>query len=143
MIEFFQNNIWIMWMIAAGGFLVIEALTVGLVSIWFVPGAIIAAILSVWVKNFYVQLAVFLIVSGITMFLSKKFFKKTKSEKLAESNDLLIGKTALAKADISETSGTVIVGDVYWRAVSEEKISEGEYVTVTAVKGNTLTVIKK
>ena len=143
MIEFFQNNIWIMWMIAAGGFLVIEALTVGLVSIWFVPGAIIAAILSVWVKNFYVQLAVFLVVSGITIFLSKKFFKKTKSEKLAESNDLLIGKTALAKADISETSGTVIVGDVYWRAVSEEKISEGEYVTVTAVKGNTLTVIKK
>ena len=128
MIEFFQNNIWIMWMIAAGGFLVIEALTVGLVSIWFVPGAIIAAILSVWVKNFYVQLAVFLVISGITMFLSKKFFKNTKSEKLAESN---------------ETSGTVIVGDVYWRAVSEEKISEGEYVTVTAVKGNTLTVIKK
>ncbi len=143
MIEFFQNNIWIMWMIAAGAFLVIEALTVGLVSIWFVPGAVIAAILSVWVKNFYVQLAVFLVISGITMFLSKKFFKKTKSEKLAESNDLLIGKTALAKADISETSGTVIVGDVYWRAVSEEKISEGEYVTVTAVKGNTLTVIKK
>ena len=143
MIEFFQNNLWIMWMIAAGGFLVIEALTVGLVSIWFVPGAIIAAILSVWVKNFYIQLAVFLVVSGITMFLSKKFFKKTKSEKLAESNDLLIGKTALAKTDISSTDGKVIVGDVYWRAVSESQINEGEYVTVTAVKGNTLTVTKK
>ena len=143
MIEFFQNNFWIMWMIAAGGFLVIEALTVGLVSIWFVPGAIIAAILSVWVKNFYIQLAVFLVVSGITMFLSKKFFKKTKSEKLAESNDLLIGKIALAKTDISSTDGKVIVGDVYWRAVSESQINEGEYVTVTAVKGNTLTVTKK
>lgn len=143
MIEFFQNNLWIMWMIAAGGFLVIEALTVGLVSIWFVPGAIIAAILSVWVKNFYIQLAVFLVISGITMFLSKKFFKKTKSEKLAESNDLLIGKTALAKTDISATDGKVIVGDVYWRAVSEDQINEGEYVTVTAVNGNTLTVTKK
>lgn len=143
MIEFFQNNLWIMWMIAAGGFLVIEALTVGLVSIWFVPGAIIAAILSVWVKNFYIQLAVFLVISGITMFLSKKFFKKTKSEKLAESNDLLIGKTALAKTDISATDGKVVVGDVYWRAVSENQINEGEYVTVTAVNGNTLTVTKK
>lgn len=143
MIEFFQNNLWIMWMIAAGGFLVIEALTVGLVSIWFVPGAIIAAILSVWVKNFYIQLAVFLVISGITMFLSKKFFKKTKSEKLAESNDLLIGKTVLAKTDISATDGKVIVGDVYWRAVSEDQINEGEYVTVTAVNGNTLTVTKK
>ena len=143
MIEFFQNNIWIMWMLAAGAFLVIEALTVGLVSIWFVPGAIIAAILSVWVKNFYIQLAVFLVISGITMFLCKKFFKKTKSEKLAETNALLIGKTALAKADISQTDGRVIVGDVYWRAVSEEQISEGEYVTVTAVNGNTLTVTKR
>ena len=143
MIEFFQNNLWIMWMIAAGGFLVIEALTVGLVSIWFVPGAIIAAILSVWVKNFYIQLAVFLVISGITMFLSKKFFKKTKSEKLAESNDLLIGKTALAKTDISATDGKVVVGDVYWRAVSENQINKGEYVTVTAVNGNTLTVTKK
>ena len=143
MIEFFQNNLWIMWMIAAGGFLVIEALTVGLVSIWFVPGAIIAAILSVWVKNFYIQLAVFLENSGITIFLSKKFFKKTKSEKLAESNDLLIGKTALAKTDISATDGKVIVGDVYWRAVSENQINKGEYVTVTAVNGNTLTVTKK
>ena len=143
MIEFFQNNLWIMWMIAAGGFLVIEALTVGLVSIWFVPGAIIAAILSVWVKNFYIQLAVFLVISGITMFLSKKFYKKTKSEKLAESNDLLIGKTALAKTDISATDGKVVVGDVYWRAVSENQINKGEYVTVTAVNGNTLTVTKK
>ena len=143
MFVFFQNNLWLLWMIAAGGFLVIEALTVGLVSIWFVPGAIIAAILSVWVKNFYIQLAVFLVISGITMFLSKKFFKKTKSEKLAESNDLLIGKTALAKTDISATDGKVIVGDVYWRAVSENQINKGEYVTVTAVNGNTLTDTKK
>lgn len=143
MIEFFQNNFWIMWMIAAGGFLVIEALTVGLISIWFVPGAIIAAILSVWIDNFYIQLTAFLIISGITMLLSKKFFKKTKSEKLGETNDLLVGKTALAKADISSTDGKVIVGDVYWRAVSETEIKEGEYVTVTAVNGNTLIVTKK
>ncbi len=143
MIEFFQSNFWIVWMIAAGGFLIIEALTVGLVSIWFVPGAIIAAILSVWVKNFYVQLAVFLVVSGITMFLSKKFFTKNKSEKLIESNDLLVGKTALAKSDITSIDGKVIVGDVYWRAVCDDEIKEGEYVTITKVKGNTLTVTKK
>lgn len=143
MIEFIQNNFWIVWMIAAGGFLVIEALTAGLVSIWFVPGAIIAAILSVWVKNFYIQLAVFLVVSAITMFLCKKFFKKAKSEKLAETNDLLLGKTATAKTDINDTDGRVIVGDVYWNAVCDGEIKEGEYVTVTAVNGNTLTVTKR
>lgn len=143
MIEFFSANLWIVWMIAAGGFLVIEALTAGLVSIWFVPGAIIAAILSVWVKNFYIQLAVFLVISAITMILCKKFFKKSKSEKLAETNDLLVGKNAIAKTDISQTDGKVLVGDVYWRAVCDSEIKEGEYVTVTAVNGNTLTVTKR
>lgn len=143
MIEFFSQNFWIVWMIAAGGFLLIEALTAGLVSIWFVPGAIIAAILSVWVKNFYIQLAVFLVISAITMILCKKFFRKSKSEKLAETNDLLVGKSALAKTDISSTDGKVLVGDVYWRAVCDGKINEGEYVTVTAVNGNTLTVTKR
>ncbi len=143
MIDFFSQNLWIVWMIVAGVFLVIEALTVGLVSIWFVPGAIIAAILSVWVKNFYIQLAVFLVISGITMFLCKKFFKKNKSEKLAETNELLVGKTALAKTDVSNTGGRVVVGDIYWNAVCDDTINEGEYVTVTAVNGNTLTVEKR
>lgn len=143
MIDFFSQHLWVVWMIAAGGFLVIEAMTAGLISIWFVPGAIIAAILSVWVKNFYIQLAVFLLVSAITVFLSKKFFKKSKSEKLGETNDLLVGKHALAKTDISQTDGKVLVGDVYWRAVCDEDIKQGEYVTVTAVNGNTLKVIKR
>ena len=81
MIEFFQNNLWIMWMIAAGAFLVIEALTTALVSIWFVPGAIICAILSVWVDNFFIQIIVFLIISVITMIICKKYLKFNKREK--------------------------------------------------------------
>lgn len=143
MIEFFTENMWIAWMIGAGAFLVIEALTAGLVSIWFVPGAIICAILSIWVKNFYIQLIVFLIISAIVMIICKKYFKKNKKEKLAETNELLIGKNGVAKTDISDTEGKVLVGDVYWRAVSETEISEGETVTVSAVNGNILTVNKK
>ncbi len=143
MIEFFTENLWIVWMVAAGAFLIIEALTAGLVSIWFVPGAIICAILSIKVQNFYVQFIVFLVISAIVMFICKKYFKKTKTEKLAETNELLIGKHGVAQTAISDTEGRVLVGDVYWRAVSKDAINEGENVTVTAVNGNTLTVIKK
>ncbi len=143
MIEFFQNNLWIMWMIAAGAFLVVEALTTALVSIWFVPGAIICAILSVWVDNFFIQIIVFLIISVITMIICKKYFKFNKGEKLEETTALLIGKTGIAKTDITDLEGKILIGDVYWRAVSDEKINNGEQVIVNAVNGNILTVTKK
>ncbi len=143
MVEFFAQYTWIVWMLVAGLFLVIEAMTVGLVSIWFVPGAIVAAILSIWVDSFFIQLAVFLVISGVTLYLGKKFFKKTKSEKLDEANELLVGKTAVAQSKISPIEGKVLIGDVYWRAVSDDEINEGDRVTVASVEGNILTVKKR
>lgn len=143
MVEFFAQNLWIVWMVVAGVLLVIEAATVGLVSIWFVPAAVIAAILSIWVDSFFIQLGVFIVLSGVTLFLGKKYFKKNKSEKLDEANELLVGKNAVAKTDIIQSEGKVLVGDVYWRAVSDDEISEGDKVKITAVEGNILTVIKR
>lgn len=143
MVEFFAQNLWIVWMVVAGALLVIEAATVGLVSIWFVPAAVIAAILSIWVDSFFIQLGVFIVLSGVTLFLGKKYFKKNKSEKLDEANELLVGKNAVAKTDIIQSEGKVLVGDVYWRAVSDDEISEGDKVKITAVEGNILTVIKR
>ncbi len=140
MIDFFLENIWALWMAIGVIFLITEVLTTGLVSIWFIPGAIISAVLSVWVDNFFIQLVIFLAVSVITMFICRKFFKFNKGEKLAESNELLIGKAGVANADISPLDGQVLVGDVYWRAVSSCEISKGERVKVVSVQGNTLKV---
>lgn len=143
MADFIMNNLWVVWLTVAVVFVILELLTTALVSIWFVPGAVVTALLSMLVKNLTVQVLVFLAISGIVIFLSKKVFRRTRAEQLTNPNELLIGKTAIVKEGTAATEAKVLVGDVYWRAVSAQPLTEGELVTVIAVNGNTLTVEKQ
>ncbi len=140
---FFIEYMWLFWLIAAAAFLGLEAVTAGLVCIWFVPGAVIASILSVWVHSIAVQIIVFIVLSAVFLFLCRKYFNKSRKEKLDDTANTLIGKTATAQNDISDLEGKVLVGDVYWRAISEDEIKSGDMVVITAVNGNILTVDKK
>ncbi len=140
---FLIENMWLLWLIAAAAFLGLEAITAGLVCIWFVPGAVLTAILSVWVDSIAVQIIVFILLSAVCLFLCRKYFNKSSKEKLDDTANKLIGKTATAQNDISDIEGKVLVGDVYWRAVSDSDIKSGDMVVITAVNGNVLTVDKK
>lgn len=140
---FFIEYMWLFWLIAAAAFLGLEAVTAGLVCIWFVPGAVITSILSVWVHSIAVQIIVFIVLSAVFLFLCRKYFNKSRKEKLDDTANTLIGKTATAQNDISDLEGKVLVGDVYWRAISEDEIKSGDMVVITAVNGNILTVDKK
>lgn len=140
------NNPWVMWMILSIFFLIIELMTVSLVSIWFVVAAIITAILSVFIESYIWQIAIFLSLSGVFMILFRNLYKnhlKSNEAKIGV-NDQLLGKTAVTVEDTDGTDGKVLVGDVYWRAVSEfeNKIEKGERVVITGV-GTTTLIIKK
>ncbi len=143
MTELITNNLWVVWLALAVVFVIVELLTTALVSIWFVPGAIVTAFLSMLVKNITVQIVVFLLISGVVIFLSKKVFRRTRADQLTNPNELLVGKTAIVKEGTTLAEAKVLVGDVYWRAVSDAPLSVGELVTVIAVNGNTLTVEKQ
>ena len=143
MTELILNNVWVVWLALAVLFVIVELLTTALVSIWFVPGAVVTALLSMLVKNLTVQILVFLAISGAVIFLSKKVFRRTRADQLTNPNELLIGKTAVVKEGTALAEAKVLVGDVYWRAVSDAPLTEGELVTVIAVNGNTLTVEKQ
>lgn len=134
---------WIVWLVAAAAFLGLEAVTCGLICIWLVPGAVITSIVSILVKNIPIQILIFVLLSAAFIFFCRKYFNKTRAEKLDDTDQKLIGKTATAKTCISDSEGKVLLGDVYWRAVSESEIAEGETVVITAVNGNILTVDKK
>lgn len=142
MIEFITNNLWTLWLSLSVLFLIAEALTAGLISIWFVPGAVFSAIASVFTDNFIIQLIVFLITSSVFLFLCKKFYKGDKATRLAEPNDLLIGKNGITKSNVNSIDGKVLIGDIYWKAVSDEEIEIGEHITVTGVNGTVVTVAK-
>ena len=51
------------WLIALIVFLIVEALTVGLVSIWFAAGSLVALLVSLAVDNIWIQFAVFFVVT--------------------------------------------------------------------------------
>lgn len=143
MIAFLNQNIWAIWLIVAVLFLILEAVTTTLVSIWFVPSAALVALLSLRVPNVAVQLAVFVVLSAVFMVLFRKLYKRKPNE-LKESNERLIGKTAIAQSAISPIDGQVLVGDVHWRAISSgEDIPEGTVVEIRSIEGTTLTVSVK
>ena len=53
--------------------IIVEVIVPGLVSIWFVPSALVAMVLAFFSVPVIIQVAVFLVSSGLFIFLSRKF----------------------------------------------------------------------
>lgn len=122
--------------------LIAEAVTAGLISIWFVPGALVAMILAFCNVPEYLQLVVFLGLSLIFLVLSRTIWKKYTSIRPVEPTnaDALVGMTAIVTADINniEAVGEVKVAGQHWSARSVldgESISAGSHVKVVAIEG--------
>ena len=58
--------------------LIIEICTINLVSIWFAIGAFVSFFVSMFTENIFIQGAVFLVVSLLTLLVTKPFIKKMK-----------------------------------------------------------------
>ena len=80
------------------------------------------------------------------MVVARKIYKKHIKKPVddVDQNEKLLGKTATVTEDTNGITGRILVGDVYWRAVSEngETLPKGETVIIKGVNGTTL-VIKK
>lgn len=142
--EYLMENMWVVWTIVGVLALIIELSTATLVSIWFVPSAILTCLFSLVVDSVTAQIVVFVVLSAISMVVSrkvyKKYIKKDKDEISADSK--LIGKIAKTTEETNAHNGKVLVGDVYWKAISEngEKIGKDETVIITGVEGTTLII---
>lgn len=144
--EYLLNNPWIAWLVVAVFFLVVEMLTTTLVSIWFVPAAIITCLLTFVIDSIAVQIAIFVVLSAIFMVVARKIYKKYIKKPVddVDQNEKLLGKVATVTEDTNAITGRILVGDVYWRAVSEngETIPKGETVVIKGVNGTTLVISK-
>ncbi len=144
--EYLMQNPWIAWLVVAVFFLVVEMLTTTLVSIWFVPAAIITCLLTFVIDSVVWQIAIFVVLSAIFMVVARKIYKKHIKKPVddVDQNEKLLGKAALVTEDTNAISGRILVGDVYWRAVSENgnTIPKGETVVIKSVNGTTLVINK-
>ena len=135
------------WIIAMVVFLVIEAVTVGIVSVWFAIGALFAMVTAMLGANLWVQITVFLVVSAIALYFTRPLVKKFVNNKVEPTNaDMLIGKECRVVETIDNLSGTgaVYVDGKTWtaRTADEEIILEGQLVKAERIEGVKLIVSK-
>lgn len=135
----------VFWLIAAVAFLVAEALTVGLVTIWFALGALVAALLAHLGAGLAVQSIVFIAVSVVVLALIRPYLVRfTQSKKKATNADRVIGMVCMVAEDIDNIMGrgAVSVDGKVWsaRTSNGDKLGIGTYVRVLAIQGVKLIV---
>ena len=74
--EYLMENLWLVWIGVGVIFLIVEMLTTALVSIWFVPAAIITCLISLFVDSIIWQIAIFVILSALFMVVCRKIYNK-------------------------------------------------------------------
>lgn len=128
----------IVWLVLLVAFLVVEGITVGLVSSWFAGGALAALLVSLLGGQIWLQVAVFLVVSVALLCLLRPFVKKHLKPKLVATNaDSLVGNICVVTEQVDAMSGRVKVGDVTWSARTEDAqvIPAGTKVRILKIQG--------
>ena len=134
------------WVAALVVFLIVEAVTAGLVSIWFVFGSLVALICEALGAAVWLQIFWFVIVSVATLVLTRPLVKRyVDSRSVATNADRSIGRAAVVteRIDNLAATGAVKLDGVVWTARSTDDavaIETGERVTVRAIEGVKLIV---
>jgi len=135
------------WIAVTVAFIIIEAITTQLLTIWFAAGAAAAVIATLLDASPLVQCIVFVAVSLIALIATRPLVKKLTKQKFSPTNaDRFIGETAIVTENISNIAQTGLVklqGTVWTaRSADGEAIPEGETVTVKKIEGVKLIVEK-
>mgnify|MGYP001125220220 CR=1 FL=1 len=130
----------VIWLVLLILFAVVEALTVGLGSVWFAAGALVALLSTYFTGNVWVQIVLFLLVSIATMAVLRPLARKYVLPTVVPTNaDRVIGQEAVVTEGIDNLTGkgAVVVFGVAWTARSEDgsPIPEGTRVTVKRIEG--------
>lgn len=130
----------IFWLAAFIVFAIGEAVTVGLVSVWFAVGALAALFATALGAGLWLQITVFLGVSALALALFKPLSSKFLKPRLSATNaDRVIGAAALVTETIDNTQaqGQVKVNGQVWsaRSARDVVIHEGTDVKVLRIEG--------
>ena len=130
----------VFWLVVGVIFAVAEALTVGLVTIWFTGGAVIALIASLLGAGIPVQVILFLVVSIALLVTTRKIFvNKLKTGTTKTNVDALVGEEAKVLTAIKPFEpGSIKLKGQEWTAVAKDDtltIASGEVVKVVAIEG--------
>lgn len=126
-------------------FVIVEAATVQLVTVWFAVGGIAGLIAYAFGLEIWMQILIFAVVSAVALAVTRPFVKKiTKGRKQPTNADRYIGQEATVTEPISNelSTGAVRIGGLEWtaRTVDNSEVDKGERVVVEAIEGAKLLV---
>ena len=129
------------WLAVIVGAVILETVTLTLVSIWFIPGTLISLILSFFPVPEWIQITIFA-VSAIAFLIFIKPIAKNlfKVKRVATNADSVIGEKAVVTEEICnlEARGQVKVKGQVWTARALDPnatFAPGEVLTVVAIEG--------
>ena len=130
----------IVWTAAIILFGVVEAVTAGLVCIWFVAGALVALVAAFVDAPLSIQIVLFLVVSAAALALTRPVLKKITNATATPTNaDRVLGEVAKVTETIDNenSAGAVYVDGKTWSARSADGtvIPAGERVRIESMEG--------
>jgi membrane protein implicated in regulation of membrane protease activity len=138
------------WAAVLVALILIETQTADMVTIWFMPSALITLILALFELDIWLQCTVFVLLTTVMLILSKTVFRSVFQKKAPERTnaDALIGQEALILEPIDNAQGlgSAKLHGLVWsaRAANENDVFvPGDIVIVKAISGVKLICVKK
>lgn len=135
-----NENVAVVWLVLLILFLIAEASSAALVSIWFMAGALVAFAASLLGAQIWLQIVLFFATSAITLLMLRPLLRKYVNPRMSKTNlDAVVGAKARVTIAIDNDSGVgqVKVGAMEWTARSTDgKVIEvGTMVRVNRIEG--------
>ena len=129
--------------------IVVETQTADMVTIWFMPSALISMILAMLKVDIWLQCALFVVLTTVMLILSKTIFRSVFQKKAPEQTNVeaLIGRKAvvLEQIDNAKSVGSAKINGLVWSARAENESDvfvPGDIVIVKAISGVKLICVK-
>ncbi len=137
------------WVVLMIGFLVVEGIAPGLVSIWFALGALAALISALLGAQVWLQAVWFIVISVLALVITRPLAKKYVNSRTQATNaDMLIGQECIVTETIDKLHGTgaVSVAGKVWTARADDPeriIEKGSVAVIERIEGVKLIVKTK
>jgi len=132
------------WLVIFIVLVIIELLTINLVTIWFAIATVFALLVDIITKNVMLEIIVFTVSSFLLLLLTKPLIGKIKVKRVEATNlDMVINKVGIVTVDIlNDKIGEVKVLGKKWSAYSDSEIKKNEKVKILSIDGVKLRVEK-
>ncbi len=139
-----MNPVPFLWLAAVVGFLLLEASTFSMTSVWFAAGAAAALLTCLFTGSLRAQALVFIVVSALCLWAFRPLAAKLRRKATPTNADRNLGREATVLTPVTaEVPGRVRLDGVDWNArcvTPGDRLEPGERCRITEIHSTLLLV---